>query len=58
MANFKVVWEIDISGVNSPVDAAKEAWSAMQAEGSQANYFTVTNEDTGQEVNVDLQTDG
>ena len=55
MANFKVVWEIDIDA-DSPFEAAEEAWFTMRAEGSTANCFIVE-DSTGYKTPVDLEHD-
>lgn len=55
MPNYHVTWEIDISGVQTPYDAALEAWDTMRARGSIANSFDVFEEDgDGTAHRVDL----
>ena len=41
---FRVKWEIDVYADNA-VEAAKEAWRQMRADGSTACFFTAVDED-------------
>ena len=49
---FRVKWEIDVYADNA-VEAAKEAWRKIRANGSTACFFTALDED-GVEWPVDL----
>lgn len=41
MTTYRVRWEIDITGADSPLEAAREAWAAMRRPDSIANVFDV-----------------
>ncbi len=53
---YEVRWIIDIEA-NSPKDAAKEALEIQRDNGSEAIYFTVTEQVTGNKVDIDLRKD-
>lgn len=45
MARFLVRWEIDVEDVDTPLEAAQEAWKLRNNKGSTANVFTTMNKD-------------
>ena len=53
---YEVRWIIDIEA-DSPKDAAKEALEIQRDKGSEAIYFIVMEQATGNEVNIDLRKD-
>lgn len=53
MANFKVVWEIQLDA-NNALEAAKTAQSWIQEYGSQCQQYFVQNEETNIVHSVDL----
>ncbi len=53
---YEVRWTIDIEADN-PKDAAKEALEIQRDKGSEAIYFIVMEQATGNEVNIDLRKD-
>jgi hypothetical protein len=57
MSNYLVSWVIDIEDVNSPLEAAEEAFRIMQKSGTWANVFTVKDKKTNEEISVDLGTE-
>lgn len=40
--HHKVTWEIDVEGVDSPLEAAEKAWALMRKPDSTANFFSIT----------------
>lgn len=56
MAIFLVTWEIHIDDetITDPWDAARDAHSVMQTPGTTATVFTVTDQGTGRQWQVDL----
>jgi len=56
MPEYRVVWEIELEA-DHPLDAAKEAFSAMQDPDSLASVFTVMDQETGQKTLVDLKSE-
>lgn len=55
MSNYLVTWVIDIEDVETPVEAAEQAFGIMQRLGSTANVFQVKLAGSSEEVEVDLQ---
>ena len=53
-ARYVATWTIDIEDANSPVEAARYA-RRMQAPGTSAVVFDVTNLQSGETVSVDLE---
>lgn len=54
MKNYLITWTIDIDDVSNPIEAAKEAFKAMQRPGTEAVVFDVKDKKTGKTVMVDL----
>lgn len=54
MAEYKVIWEIDIVA-NSPKEAAAEAMEIMQDPSSEAVFFTTIEQATGEITELDLR---
>ena len=53
MANYKVIWEINIDGEN-PIAAAHEAREVQRDPESWASCFIVEDVDTGEKYSIDL----
>ena len=53
-ARYVATWTIDIEDANSPIEAAQCA-RRMQAPGTSAVVFDVTNLQSGETVSVDLE---
>lgn len=56
MKKYVVTWEIDAE-TDSPVDAAREAFNAMQRPGTEATVFEVKDQESGERYRVDLLED-
>ena len=53
---YEVIWVIDIEADN-PKEAAKEALIIQRDKGSDAIYFTVEEQSTGEKIDIDLRED-
>lgn len=55
MPSFYVTWDIDIYEVDSPHEAAQDAFDLLRDPNSIATVFRVRNTSTGEETVVDLE---
>lgn len=53
---YRITWEIDIDA-NSPLEAAKKALAVMRDSHSTATFFKVTDNETNETSDIDLEDD-
>lgn len=57
MPDYRVTWEIDAENIGNMLEAAQWAREQQTAEGTGAVVFTVTDTETGESAQVDLNLD-
>lgn len=55
LMSYRVSWEIEDIQEDTDVAAAKYALALLQSKDSGTHVFTIINEDTGEETQVDLE---